>query len=56
MRDANIRWICSITPVQLAPMIHFLRSRCAPWATFFGETRGSHKLLVHDRVSEGVGA
>ena len=46
MRDAGIHWICSITPVQLAPMIAFLRRRCAPWATFIGETRGSHKMLA----------
>jgi GNAT superfamily N-acetyltransferase len=46
MRADGVRWISSITPVQLGPMVAFLAHRCAPWATFFGETRGSHKQLA----------
>ncbi len=42
MKAGGVRWISSITPVQLAPMVAFLARRCAPWATFCGETRGTH--------------
>lgn len=42
MKAGGVRWITSITPHQLAPMVAFLARRCAPWATFCGETRGTH--------------
>jgi GNAT superfamily N-acetyltransferase len=42
MKADGVRWISSITPHQLAPMVAFLSRRCAPWATFSGETRGTH--------------
>jgi hypothetical protein len=42
MKADGVRWISSITPVQLEPMVAFLARRCAPWATFCGETRGTH--------------
>lgn len=42
MKADGVHWISSITPVQLAPMVAFLARRCAPWATFVGETRGTH--------------
>ncbi len=40
-----------VTPVCYATMVHFVKTRCAPWATFFGETKGSSKRLV-DAVRE----
>jgi GNAT superfamily N-acetyltransferase len=46
MKAGGVRWISSITPVQLAPMVAFLARRCAPWATFCGETRGTHIDLL----------
>jgi hypothetical protein len=27
-------------------MVDFVRKRCAPWGSFFGETRGVTKRLV----------
>jgi GNAT superfamily N-acetyltransferase len=42
MQADGVRWISSITPFQLAPMVAFLARRCAPWATFAGETRGTY--------------
>jgi GNAT superfamily N-acetyltransferase len=35
-----------VTPVQYQTMVDFVKRRCAPWATFFGETRGVAKNLV----------
>jgi GNAT superfamily N-acetyltransferase len=35
-----------VTPVQYRTMVDFVRRRCAPWATFFGETRGATKNLA----------
>jgi GNAT superfamily N-acetyltransferase len=35
-----------VTPVGYAPMVEFVKRRCAPWASFFGETRGREKRLV----------
>jgi GNAT superfamily N-acetyltransferase len=32
-----------VTPVRHRAMVEFVRTRCAPWATFFGETRGASK-------------
>jgi GNAT superfamily N-acetyltransferase len=46
MRAGGVRWITSITPIQLEPMIDFLSRRVAPWATFHGETRGTHVILT----------
>jgi GNAT superfamily N-acetyltransferase len=46
MKDDGVRWITSITPHQLAPMVAFLARRCAPWATFCGETRGTYIDLL----------
>lgn len=34
-----------VTPVGYAPMVEFVSRRCAPWASFFGETRGCQKKL-----------
>jgi GNAT superfamily N-acetyltransferase len=34
-----------VTPVCYGTMVSFVRTRCAPWATFFGETKGSTKRL-----------
>jgi GNAT superfamily N-acetyltransferase len=62
MKADGVRWISSITPHQLAPMVAFLARRCAPWATFCGETRGSHIDLPalacreHDASVRSLGA
>jgi GNAT superfamily N-acetyltransferase len=42
------REITCITPARYAAHAAFLRSRCAPSAGFFAETRGSEKNLVGD--------
>lgn len=45
LRDAGCRWCTFVTPVSYATMVEFARKRCAPWATFLGETRGVMKTL-----------
>jgi GNAT superfamily N-acetyltransferase len=35
-----------ITPMKFKEMVDFVRRRCAPWGSFFGETRGVIKRLV----------
>lgn len=35
-----------ITPMKFKEMVDFVRKRCAPWGSFFGETRGVTKRLV----------
>jgi hypothetical protein len=43
-----------VTPVEYTNMVNFVRTRCAPWADFFGETRGSTKRLVPtEPIEEG---
>ncbi len=38
---------CSlVTPNCFPSMVEFLERRCAPWADFFGETRGARKTLA----------
>lgn len=34
-----------ITPMKFKEMVDFVRRRCAPWGSFFGETRGVRKSL-----------
>jgi hypothetical protein len=35
-----------ITPMVFKEMVDFVRRRCAPWGSFFGETRGAAKILI----------
>jgi hypothetical protein len=35
-----------ITPMIFKEMVDFVRRRCAPWGSFFGETRGAAKILI----------
>lgn len=35
-----------ITPMVFKEMVDFVRRRCAPWGSFFGETRGASKILI----------
>lgn len=35
-----------ITPMVFKEMVEFVRRRCAPWGSFFGETRGAAKILI----------
>ena len=37
-----------ITPMAFKEMVDFVRRRCAPWGSFFGETRGAAKILIPD--------
>jgi len=39
------RYCSFMTPMHYEPMVDFVRNRCAPWASFFGETRGASKAL-----------
>ena len=41
LRDEGCRTCLFITPVVHRTMVDFVRRRCAPWASFFGETRGA---------------
>ncbi len=45
LRAAGCRYCTFVTPVTYRTMVEFVRRRCAPWATFFGETRGVVKKL-----------
>jgi GNAT superfamily N-acetyltransferase len=40
-----------ITPMCYKEMVEFVRRRCAPWGSFFGETRGATKPLLPAVVS-----
>jgi len=44
-RDAGFRQCTFVTPVQFKTMIAFIERRCAHWAGFVGETRGSTRSL-----------
>ena len=46
LRAHGTRQCMFVTPVQYQTMVDFVKRRCAPWATFFGETRGAVKNLV----------
>jgi GNAT superfamily N-acetyltransferase len=43
LRAAGCRTCVFITPVVHRTMVDFVKRRCAPWASFFGETRGTSK-------------
>jgi GNAT superfamily N-acetyltransferase len=45
LRAAGCRFCTFVTPVTYRTMVEFVRKRCAPWASFFGETRGVVKKL-----------
>jgi len=45
LREAEIGNCLFITPVEYPNMVAFVKRRCAPWAGFLGETRGSTKDL-----------
>lgn len=45
LRAAGCRYCTFVTPVSYRTMVEFVRRRCAPWASFFGETRGVAKRL-----------
>jgi GNAT superfamily N-acetyltransferase len=42
---AGIEECTLVTPLEYTHMAEFVRRRCATWAHFYGETRGSVKLL-----------
>lgn len=46
VRASGGAWCMFITPVKYAEMIDFLRTRCASWVSFVGETRGVSKRLA----------
>lgn len=46
LRAHGTRTCTFVTPVHYGSMVEFVRRRCAPWASFFGETRGAAKNLV----------
>jgi len=45
LREAGIGNCLFITPVEYPNMVAFVKRRCAPWAGFLGETRGSTRNL-----------
>lgn len=45
LRAAGIETCLFVTPVVHRTMVEFVRRRCAPWATFFGETKGTVRAL-----------
>lgn len=45
LRAAGIGNCLFVTPVEYPNMVAFVKNRCAPWAGFLGETRGSTKKL-----------
>ncbi|MFH1558116.1 MAG: sigma 54-interacting transcriptional regulator [Pseudomonadota bacterium] len=46
LADGLTRWGTFVTPVVYEGMIAFIRTRCARWVSFVGETRGTEKRLV----------
>jgi GNAT superfamily N-acetyltransferase/predicted GNAT family acetyltransferase len=53
LRTAGCKTCTFITPVEYETMVDFARQRCAPWASYFGETCGSTKaLLAPSRTQE----
>lgn len=46
LREAGCRLCTFVTPVSYKTMVDFARKRCAPWASFLGETRGVSKKLA----------
>jgi hypothetical protein len=45
LREVGCPMCTFVTPVFYGSMVEFVRERCAPWAEFFGETRGVSKAL-----------
>jgi GNAT superfamily N-acetyltransferase len=45
LRGTSVRYCTFVTPVTYVTMVEFVKKRCAPWASFFGETRGVTKKL-----------
>jgi GNAT superfamily N-acetyltransferase len=45
LRQTSCRTITCVTPVRYDRHVAFLRRRCAPWASFFAETRQSVRQL-----------
>lgn len=45
LKESNCTSCVFVTPVVYKPMVDFVKRRCVPWATFFGETRGVIKVL-----------
>ena len=45
LRAAGIETCMFVTPVVHRTMVEFVRRRCAPWASFFGETKGTVRNL-----------
>jgi GNAT superfamily N-acetyltransferase len=41
----SCRWCSFTTPIEYPQMVEFVKTRCAPYASFFGETRGTSKRL-----------
>jgi GNAT superfamily N-acetyltransferase len=46
LRKTSYSTAMFITPVCYKEMVEFVRRRCAPWGSFFGETRGAAKILI----------
>lgn len=46
IREAGIGNCLFVTPVSYRNMVAFVKRRCAPWASFFGETKGTKKELT----------
>ncbi len=46
LKESGCKMCTLVTPVVYQTMVEFVKRRCAPWATFFGETRGSSKVLT----------
>lgn len=49
LRSAGYRTCTLVTPVAYPNMVRFVERRCAPWASFFGGTRGSIKVWERSR-------
>lgn len=45
LREGGVGTCVFVTPVVHRTMVEFVRRRCAPWASFFGETRGCVREL-----------
>jgi hypothetical protein len=48
LREVGCPRCTFITPVAYPNMVRFAERRCAPWASFFGKTMGTFKLLERE--------
>lgn len=54
LREEGCEECMFVTPVSYDTMVRFVRRRCAKWASFFGETRGSRKILAEPGTFDEV--